>query len=201
MKNKPILFSTDMVKALLAGTKTQTRRIIKLRDGSPARSEDISTNEDGKAEMVMDFSRTFPYWEPLKPPAGPGDLLWVRETFSIIDNQTVFRADFPIGYQLPEGGKWKPSIFMPWQHSRIHLRVTEVRIEELVRISEIDAIKEGIPNGAYAVNPVASFERLWTSIHGKDSWQEDIWVWAYSFEIYFVKKNNKPSTTLSRIVG
>lgn len=149
---KPILFSTEMVRAIRNGAKTQTRRLVK----------DKSTN---------------------KPKVKIGDVLWVRETFSESGDRLIWRADVCSKHDLPDGFVWKPSIFMRKELCRYFLEVTGVRCERLVDISPEDSRKEGIPNAAYAVAPVASFRRLWESIHGLESWKDDVFVWVYDFKL------------------
>ena len=101
---KPFLFKTEMVKAILKSEKTQTRRNIKMRDGSLAREEDISFYENGKFDKVMDASQTGLYWRELKPKAQVGDIIWVRETFSE-GEEIIYRADVCSKHDLPDGRK------------------------------------------------------------------------------------------------
>ena len=153
---KPILFSTEMVQAILAGRKTQTRRVIKA--DFPENSTFIGCREtlgksgvgfywcDGTTGPMQGF---FPgLFEDLYPKYQPGDILWVRETF--IESKT---PDIPnnrgwsFSYKA-DGGygiiNWKPSLFMPKEAARIFLKVTDVRVERLQDISEEDAIAEGV---------------------------------------------------------
>lgn len=215
MANKPILFSTEMVQAILAGRKTQTRRIIKLDDDSLPDDTCIShsieldsTGEmiQGKPDVVMDFSKTFPYWKEKKPKYQIGDVIWVRETWTndlVADGDGdalyTFKAEFP---ELK--GVWKPSIFMPKDACRLFLKVTNVRVEKLQDISQEDAEKEGVEIGyefksvlginikTYKnylfgefkwITPSLSFQTLWQKINGPNSWDENPWVWIYDFEV------------------
>jgi len=173
MSEKPILFSAPMVREILEGRKTQTRRVVKPQ---PIEGFDIANN--GRAEMyaptcinkrtgemypgkevfgVADAEQGFPcpYASAL------GDRLWVRETFfdarpfkhqplfAAMDLDYIYRAD----YAYREGKRepsviglhhWKPSIFMPRIASRITLEIVSVRVERLRDISEDDAIAEGL---------------------------------------------------------
>lgn len=147
-RERPILFSGSMVRALLAGTKTQTRRVVKLR-GYPG------------ADVVVHDGKV---WKPSRvdyagfvecPYGRPGDRLWVRETWRHIEggaiydsaggmmdafeDETIYRADRPT---YP--GPWKPSIFMPRWASRITLEIESVRVERLQDISGEDAMAEGL---------------------------------------------------------
>lgn len=181
---RPILFSTPMVQAILKGRKTQTRRIIKPQ---PLRQL-FDVNMGYWSEEPADLKQ--PY---IKSKYKVGDIMWVRETFAIkkpIDAEQDwesfgYKSD---GYELMPDEKWKPSIFMPKEACRIFLEVKHVRVERLMDISEDDAIREGIANGAYAVSPVSSFRKLWQSINGKDSWDKNPWVWVYEF-----KRVDRPS--------
>lgn len=208
MKERPILFSAPMVRALLNGTKTQTRRAIKPEWWRCLDPED----EDDRAAAL----KQCPY-------GAPGDRLWVKETwcsayargcFGVMSRadgsfrQTGKRAEkgphFDGGSPQPNPlVKWRPSIFMPRWASRITLELTEVRIQRLWGISEMDAIAEGVedvspdperwsrwrdyfpereaPKGSF---PTArqSFLSLWESINGTKSVAADPWVWALTFK-------------------
>lgn len=152
MKTRPILFNGEMVRAILDGSKTQTRRIVK-----PQRhpfGEVLSADEVAAQVSEQTCAMRCPYGKP-------GDHLWVRETFQHSnyplgplseDCDIYYRADYwddPHGFdgeKSPEGKYryWNPSIHMPRKYSRITLEVTDVRIERLNDISETDAIAEGI---------------------------------------------------------
>jgi hypothetical protein len=128
------------------------------------------------------------------PYGQPGDRLWVREAWSPtnpISYGMLYRADF----DTPSVGRWKPSIHMPRWASRITLEVTEVRVERLQDISEVDALAEGIvqlgdggyglPAGEHyhAADPRQSYFSLWEEINGPGSVESDPWVWAVSFKV------------------
>lgn len=201
MKDRPILFSGPMVRALLNGTKTQTRRVVKYAahdlidaDGWPLR--DLS--ECGAGEVRTGC----PYGQP-------GDRLWVRETFAKIDGQTQpwietdYRATYTHGDRLGDTlgikKRWTPAIHMPRAASRITLEVTGVRVEQLQDISEADAVAEGVhPDprcrqdddtaafqriGPVRDNsfPIARYGALWESINGPGSWRSNPWVWVIEF--------------------
>ncbi len=189
MAERPIIFSAPMVRAILAGTKTQTRRIIK-------KSAALDAVAVFGPSMLMQ-----PGCADLLPYA-PGDLLWVRETWAQaceLDGDekpasammTYYRADGepfsrwldPDTGQWRDGIKWASPIHMPRWASRITLKVTAVKVEGLQAISKADVIAEGI---AGLDDVVAGwhepFAELWNSIHGPDAWQANPWVAAYSFE-------------------
>lgn len=171
MKEKPILFSTPMVRAILDGRKTQTRRIVK-----PQPYPDLDDRMDPIAKgILLDPLRTVKYQK--------GMILWVRETW----RPTLH--SFPIGPRwdyrataeedgAPTEGPWKPSIFMPKEASRIRIEITNVRIERLWDISKKDAIAEGVQT----LYPVDHYKRLWESINGKGSWNKNPCVWVIQFK-------------------
>lgn len=205
-KEHPILFSADMVRAILDGRKTQTRLPLKTQP------------ETYMGETGLQFE--LPGWhgslgvekfvEHSSPFGGPGDTLWVRETWQPCndgDNPgqiiAAYRSDWEANGspEGPLGGKWRPNIHMPRWASRITLKVTKVRVERIQDISERDAIAEGIhgPNrfGAwrdyakvptvdrrFRATPIESFASLWDSIYAKKGFGRDVnpWVWAVEFE-------------------
>lgn len=188
MKHIPILFSTPMVQAILDGRKTMTRRVIKPQP-----------DEDGLAKFLPTRQWHDTDARVYKCPYGkPGDILWVRETFANLN------ADFPTNpkcyvYKADDlqGNSygpvtWKPSIHIPKEACRLFLKVTDVRVERLQEISEDDAKAEGIEkmSGYYRdylnrggnLPPYASFQSLWQSINGPESWDANPWVWVIQFE-------------------
>ncbi len=186
MAERPILFSAPMVRAILAGRKTQTRRIVKpapvgLWGGTDLHTHTfvgITNGPKGAAEHPVDHCWNCPYGKP-------DDLLWVRETWAKYGDQVEYRAS-PICGGDPDGG-WRPSIFMPRAHSRITLRVTDVRIERLNDISPEDAAAEGWPgpdedNSIASAYPIAWYARLWDQINGPRSYDTNPWVWVVAFE-------------------
>lgn len=187
MKERPILFSTPMVQAILEGRKTQTRRVVKQKH-LPFVENLLGGFLNGKWNQ-----RPLPYGKK-------GDHLWVRETFTKIEpNILLYRADEMFdGMEAGDfGWSWKPSIFMPRAASRITLEVTNVRVERLQDISEADAVAEGIEKLGnillwtyknYSDAPknrqlsaVESYQTLWESINGAGSWNLNPWVWVVEF--------------------
>jgi hypothetical protein len=195
-KERPILFSGPMVRAILQGRKTQTRRIIKP-DWS--RCLDLDDADDrGKAIERCLYGQ-------------PGDRLWVRETWTpdhaafYPNFPCVYRADAGYEYDRNEKGetysieqkawypyRWRPSIFMPRWASRITLEITGVRVERLQDISEADAIAEGCAASHPSIDAISrefgypdfarsQFAQLWESINGLDSWSATPWVWVVEF--------------------
>jgi hypothetical protein len=195
-KGRPILFSAPMVRALLSGAKTQTRRLVKgaPHDWSPIGPEWFSptvVDRHGEEQPGTDVygagNEDGDLW--IRCPYGAtGDILWVRETWHASPHfDCLYRADFPDGAVLRKvvaHGGWKPSIFMPYRMSRIKLEVTGVRVERLHDISEADAWAEGTPgellHRAQGYAPSA-YRMLWESINGPNSWDANPWVWVVEF--------------------
>lgn len=164
----PVLFNTDMVLAILDGRKTVTRRIVK---------------QHGE-------KRTY-------SPYNPGDILYVRETWSEWTDGYVYKAwtsPFPQPGRYPDKFmKWHPSIHMPKEAARIWLRVTDVRVERLQDMTGQDILKEGVnchvhPEAHYFDgNQKMMFAELWDSTVKKTDldhygWDADPWVWVIEFE-------------------
>lgn len=142
MAIKPILFNTEMVKAILDGRKTCTRRVIKL----PENMDGIPVGKSGDSSNPLGFM----YPGCIKRPQYlPGDILYVRETWMDYAGRTMYRADCD-KYRLESlklaEFSWEPSIHMPKEAARIWLRVTDVRMERLQDITEDGAKAEGMPD-------------------------------------------------------
>lgn len=192
MKERPILFSGGMVRAILDGSKTQTRRVVK---------------HSGDMEFDPQDPRYGPYLHPYVagdamgedakvpcPYGTPGDRLWVRETWAV-QHEYDAAAPSEIGasarwhYAATEdlgGLRKRPSIFLPRRGSRILLEITDVRVQRLQEISEEDARLEGAIgalNDSIGDNWCAreAFAALWESIHGSGSWDTNPWAWAITF--------------------
>ncbi len=184
MKERGILFSAPMVRAILAGAKSQTRRAIKQR---PA------------GEWAAPGKTACPY-------GAPGDRLWVREAWhAACDFNQVPPREIPIGSDIEHAatarsyaeiglmGKLRPGMFMPRWASRITLEVTEVRVERLQNISEADALAEGVQRGYggfhvdqgahfHVADPRQSYFSLWEAINGPGSVEAKPWVWVVAFK-------------------
>ena len=201
---KPILFSTSMVQAILAGRKTQTRRVI-----NPSRKQ-INFMGDMDIRSLVRPDESTEEWLQLrsengspvtciKVPYQPGDILWVRETWSKDENgEYVYRTNYGTTEDdsfPPSMFKWKPSIHMPREAARIFLRVTNVRVERLQEITPKDAWEEGcrignffpwekhIPELQQQCRDIL-FKSLWDGLNAKRGYGWDInpWVWVYEFE-------------------
>lgn len=179
MKEKPILFSGEMVRAVLKGTKTQTRRIVK-NAGLYA----IDSNAHGMAVAARELARLAsqcPYGQP-------GDRLWVKETFAPLEDGFLYRADWDVEQpKVPLTGCWKPSIFCSRMASRITLEIVSVHVEYLQDISASDCRAEGHPTRQgydQEVNDDAArdwYMDLWIGLNGLDSWEANPWVWVIEF--------------------
>ena len=200
MKERPILFSGEMVRAILEGRKTQTRRVVKPTQSTPKvaplRMEPWIIDgewqeDDNGAPCWSGFHPDYPgeaKWFSC-PYGQPGDRLWVRETWAQHFGELRYRADeAPDGYYHGAKG-WKSSIFMPRAISRITLEITDVRVERVQEISEPDAEAEGItpefPARAQDISgsDQRAFANLWDSINAKRGygWDANPWVWVVSF--------------------
>lgn len=204
MTERPILFSGPMVRAILAGAKTQTRRAVKPQpvDGPEPRWTWCAASTDQRVvgaffHGVLDpRGTTFADRGPERrtmfrcPFGAPGDVLWVRETWradDFDDARTLYAADMPEDALVAGRGvvRWHPSIHMPRGRSRLSLRVTSVRVERLHAITEEDARAEGVLTldaRTGATTPRERFADLWGEINGRASWDADPWVWAIGFE-------------------
>ena len=197
MADRPIIFSAPMVRALLDGRKTQTRRVLKPQPEPLGRFVGFS----GSAETAR-----------CKVRYAPGDRLWVREAFitgyDIDDKYGRPTGDKRVWYRATDSNltwfdpdtettldnpPWRPSIHMPRWASRITLTVTDVRVQRLQEISEADAVAEGIEGDDYGAwlcyasepkgqthwaDPRESCRTLWDSIHGPGAWGANPWVSA-----------------------
>ncbi|MEZ1398133.1 hypothetical protein [Klebsiella oxytoca] len=211
MKERGMIFNAEMVRAILDGRKTQTRRIVKLQP-----------DEDGLAKVTngpwVDTSE-----RNYRCPFGDvGDRIWVRETWAeagaSAPNLKLYRANYPehvpSHYEnVPPANeiRWTPSIHMPRWASRILLEITDVRVERLNAISEEDAQREGVHTEVWDQTVVArnyaardeffqfwsedmphyvemnqlyrsSFRSLWESIYGSENWLANPWVWVIEFK-------------------
>jgi hypothetical protein len=170
-----------MVRALLDGSKTQTRRVVK-----PQPSFFGSMTDPNAPFKTLDAGLHCQIRCPYGP---PGDRLWVRETFLVPDQRAstfspwVYAADY--GEQERPQTRWKPSIHMPRAASRITLEVTGVRVERLQDISRGDAMDEGcpFPNMAQGDDPRKWYADLWKTINGDGSWDANPFVWVVVFKV------------------
>ncbi len=229
MRERPILFNGAMVRAILEGRKTVTRRVVKPKQagritgaaGPGMAAEYLGIDNDGCGCFSI-----------LQCPYGqPGDRLWVRETWSdvnmcgapalayradsdirdlmaeelFLDEDGAFnyvdqrwkKYDFCCWYADLHQARWRPSIHMPRWASRIMLEITNVRVERLQAITEVQAKAEGVlscendidPDGN-DYSPYELFSALWVSINGHESWHANPWVWVVEFKRVEVQHAN-----------
>ncbi|MGN7818825.1 hypothetical protein ACTJJB_01775 [Chitinophaga sp. 22536] len=210
-KERPILFSGDMVRAILDGRKTQTRRVIKPQ---PIIDEESGYVYSGDHKHM--FKKCFLHspWQNgyalLCPYGQPGNILYVKETWikghMIDENEIRIGSDqyfYKAGPDIPDWHRpdleddhpnfltppWKSPRFMPKVAARIWLQVTEIRVERVQDISDKDARAEGV-KPMEALRPHLfrgphhfAFGRLWRDINGTNSCDKNDWVWVISFRI------------------
>lgn len=208
MVDRPILFSAPMVKALLAGRKTQTRRVVKRTPWGPHNytADDFRLAEGGVLQMQEIFGGE---WRNVPLRFAKGDRLYVRETWAEVGTSDpgliITRADYPDcvphGYEnVPPADeiKWRVSIHMPRRASRLTLTVTDVRVQRLQDCSDDDAAAEGLqyledgPGAGFWIvdgtdvcsdGSVEAYAQLWDEINGLGAWATNPWVVAVTFTV------------------
>jgi hypothetical protein len=184
MSSRGIIFSKPMVRALLAGIKTQTRRKLKFQPDQPAALPPLSACPYGK----------------------PGDRLWVREAWRTLrdydhlppgkmapDTPVLYEADRDRSVPSFEPGRLRQGMFMPRWASRMELEITDVRLQRLQDISEQDAaaegvqvVRDGVTEDDYLADEededllgaVDLYRAVWESLHGVGSWDQNPWIWV-----------------------
>lgn len=203
MNGRGMIFNSEMVRAILDGRKTQTRRVLATYQDAVKFCPEWDVN--GKQIFIVlgekDHTGMNPVITAIPCPFGQqGDRIWGRETFRVHSRATdvatlVYRASVrnswteqthrvPVAVcnkpATPE--KWTPSIHMPRWASRILLEIIDVRVERLNSITESDAEAEGVTDTGFGDLLVDGFRYLWKSIYGDDSWQANPWVWVIEFK-------------------
>ncbi|HIE8539004.1 TPA: hypothetical protein ACXPXP_003271 [Klebsiella pneumoniae] len=197
ISERGMIFNAEMVRALLDGRKTQTRRPIKWKQ---TRFTEIGEREDGsKWPWSEDAEHACDFWHPC-PFGAVGDRIWVREAFRVHSRATdvatlVYKASernswteqtrrVPVAVcnkpATPE--KWTPSLHMPRWASRILLEITGVRVERLRSMSQDDARAEGVIAASGPMEAGLAFREQWDSIYGEESWKANPWVWVIEFK-------------------
>lgn len=204
MTERGMIFNSEMVRAILDGRKTQTRRIIK----------DCTVGKDPISKFIQigkKFIGCYPEDVPelireCCPYGVPGDRIWVRDTWAeagaSAPDLRLYRANYPAHVpthyeNVPpsEDVRWTPSIHMPRWASRITLEITGVRVEQLKSISEEEARSEGVARlregfwkhyqpgwTQHQLSARGSFATLWDSIYGSGEWDRNPWVWVIEFK-------------------
>lgn len=205
MKERPILFSGEMVRAILNGRKTMTRRVVKQQPSpDPVRIRNygerygfMCESNSGKVGIFQPANYHCPY-------GTVGDRLWVRETVFQYGRWIMEEDQSGEREQVWHGGEYhycadeaidtnriirkRPSIHMPRRLCRILLEITEIRVERLNDISESDAQAEGSDwysiqeKYPYIGRHQQAFKQLWESINGSGSWEKNPWVWVICFK-------------------
>ena len=210
MKERGMIFNSEMVRAILDGRKTQTRRIMKEQPVLNGNFYEVFGSAWSKGMTSIpavpghSLSTRCPF-------GAVGDRIWVRETFCPVDDTQYggekwvdyratprYEASHPAGWDSApndaEALKWRPSIHMPRWASRILLEITDVRVERLNAISQEDAQDEGMEltgwrptysdpdSGGEVLTPYDNFAQLWESIYGEESWKANPWVWVIEFK-------------------
>ena len=191
MAIKPILFNSEMVRSILDGRKTCTRRICK--DANECTVPDMEFyNADRRTYAVHNFADK-EHTEQLSTaertcPICTGDILYVRETWKEAPKGYYYYEDWQKD-DIADVTKWKPSIHMPKEAARIWLKVTDVRVERLQEITEVQAQAEGCNSGLLtgACTARGQFEDLWNSTIKKSDidrygWDANPWVWEIEFD-------------------
>ena len=201
MKARPIVFSAPMIRAIIEGRKTQTRRVVKPPPEENSHGSVLWWDGD---ELLTESTYRCPY-------GAPGDQLWVRENWKTLKGwdsvppsslpsyddpiPVCYPADCycdPVIADIESWGRVRPSIHMPRWASRISLEIVSVRVERLNVITEEDAIDEGVDlrrlsgcqDGCASCDdrtPTETFRDLWQSINGPESWGSNPWVWVVEF--------------------
>lgn len=196
---KPILFNTAMVQAILDGRKTVTRRVIKPQPRYPLRRHNGGWHEYSDDPLCDPICHS-PWGYQYSAPYQPGDILWVRETWTCMppgpeekEWGIAYAADGMQRYvEMPDSfrpmlygpERWRPSIHMPREAARIFLRVTSVQVERLQDITEEQAEKEGCND---YTSTACGFFDVWDSTIKKADlpiygWDANPWAWAIEFE-------------------
>ncbi|EPL1554008.1 morphogenetic protein [Klebsiella pneumoniae] len=200
MKERGMIFNGEMVRAILDGRKTQTRRPVKFTVHDKNLGCELAGNElAGELSAGNYLNSAF---------GKPGDRIWVRETFQgplfnyeqmdeYLEDSSKFEKPEFCQYAADGGHRpeyqdaddnlrhgWRPSIHMPRWASRILLEITNVRVERLKSISDRDALREGCSAADMKSGDCVAdvFARLWASIYGSDSWNANPWVWVIEFK-------------------
>lgn len=209
MREKPILFNTNMVRAILDGRKRCTRRVVKGYIPEDAQFGYTGFTPNGAISCRGIFKTSRPgYGEKFfKLPYQPGDILYVRETWYKGAERYMYRADYSDTERFYRGGeeieiKWHPSIHMPKAAARIWIKVTDVRVERLQEITTAGTLLEGVsPSSCRECNApfgcdmcpdegyseIDSFIEIWNGTLKKSDldrygWDANPWVWVIEFD-------------------
>lgn len=201
---KPILFNTDMVRAILDGRKTVTRRVVKTKHKDACGFYVVTRKSDGAFMGVYEYDENESMFDnPLEPPYKVNDVLYVRETWRELIRPIGTSKEYNYKADIDKWAvglfRWKPAIHMPKQAARLFLRVTGVRVERLQDITLKECHKEGINIATDSIIDgeniarhhdfsLERFEALWDSTIKKDQlntygWNGNPYVWVIEFEV------------------
>lgn len=200
---KPILFNTDMVRAILDGRKTVTRRVVKTKHKDACGFYVTTRKSDGAFMGVYEYDENESMFDnPLEPPYKVNDILYVRETWYRGINRILYKANYSENEKFYRDGKeilikWKPSIHMPKEAARLFLKVTGVKVAKLRDMELIDFLNEGIivpPDPVIENEKLLAMDKfidLWNSTAGKkgtpeyyaNNWYGNPYVWVIEFEV------------------
>lgn len=195
---KPILFNTEMVRAILEGRKTVTRRVAKKVPTNTHRVEPIESGqfECYYGDYLPEVKGFFDGSTIVTPPYQVNDILYVRETWRELITPVgaakdySYKADIHNAMMSVFNGLWRPSIHMPKEAARLFLRVTDVRVERLQDMKPEDALKEGVKE-TFPPLAVDEFRDIWNSTLGRkhtpeyysNCWSNNPYVWVIEFEV------------------
>ena len=207
-KERPIIFSAAMVRAIIEGHKTQTRRVVNPQPADSCRNPFVGEDKIWRFECAQTLRGPISNAEDDRrcPYGQPGDRLWVRETFrtgfqkTMFSEGIIFKVDAPKALGMDEYSDrrvWSPSIHMPRWASLLTLELIDVRVERLQEISVNDCLAEGIPpitdadqwSKPIPKEPnlpaiyIGAYCRLWDRINAKRApWESNPWVWVLEFK-------------------
>lgn len=198
LAERGIVFNAPMVRAILAGKKTQTRRILSPQPQSGAAGDLRSDTGSGRRLAAWALKAVYegpphPDWVRDCPFGQPGHKLWVREKFvRETENKMLFRADKPVGQ---DEGPWRNALHLRRSDTRLVLEITSVRVERLHEITVADAIACGADwrdgteparrgeSVGCRIDMRQAYRVLWESTHGPFSWSTNPWIWVLGFKL------------------
>jgi hypothetical protein len=199
-RDYPILFDTEMVQAILSGTKTATRRLFKSPLSIAMEPAHEIWHDGGEWITRLKNGQCLKY--PIVCPYGePGDYLWVKETWAPAFSDIAYKADYSeeVLSEKRNQGLWHPSIHMPKTAARLWLQITDIKAQRIQTVTEEEAREEGTkPAEVYGMGEIGKktfregFIAKWHTIYGIEKYFENPWVWA----IKFIVADSKPSIIL-----
>lgn len=198
---KSFLFKEALFNQILAGNKTQTRRIMK----TGFTNSDLGFIDYSIGWNNALFEHSSGRFAEIKSPKRVGDICYLKEPYKLLDDELFYAFDFSDDKEDRGLWKWKNKLFMPEKYARYFVKITNVRVQQVNDISDEDAIAEGIEQitdsiltddtyyKIYSKNikkgvtnlPILSFYSLWQSIHKKEPnrMEDNPWLWVYEFEL------------------